>query len=177
MGAFYFTKEFMAIILVGDQVPSAPTSFEERLQKYDKDLVLTWHKPPHWKRSRPGVWKVEQCVRHFGGMRSNGLPEHTHVCQRVYVMVIQDEDGTPIPLGDHVIEKLQAMRAYSESFGGQTERGLVNFIRNSDSIDEELASKRAAAAEDLMAHNRRYHRVQMNRIFNMIQQHDMRPNR
>jgi len=168
----------MAIILTdADNAPSQPKDFERKLQAFDKDLLVLWHKPPHWKKSRPGVWKIEQCIEHLSGkFRANGTPEHTHVCRRIYVTVIQDDDGTPMPLGDHVIEKLKAMRAYSESFG-QGERGLRNFIAHSNSIDEEQESKRAAAREDIMRHNRKFNRLTMNRAFDLIQRHDMRPNR
>jgi len=168
----------MAIILVGSQIPAHPEEFERKLQAYDKDLLVVWHKPPTWKRSRPGVWKIEMCVAHHSGLsHSDGRPKHTHVCQRSYVMMVQDEQGTPLPLGDHVIEKLRSMRAYSESFGGQTERGLKNFIQHSDAIDAELENKRAVAREDIMQHNRRFNRVTLNRAYNLLEQHDLRPNK
>lgn len=169
----------MAIILTdADNAPSQPSDFERRLQTFDKDLLILWHKPPHWKKSRPGVWKIEQCIEHLSGkFRASGMPEHTHVCRRIYVTVVQDEDGTPMPLGDHVLDKLKAMRANSESFGGETARGLTNFIRHSESIDQELESKRAAAREDTMRHNRKFNRRQINQAFDLIQRHDMRPNR
>jgi len=168
----------MAIILVGEQTPTPPEEFERKLQQYDRDLIVAWHKPPTWKRSRPGVWKIEQCVRHLSGLlHPDGRPKHTHVCQRSYVMLVTDEQGSPLPLGEHVIEKLRAMRAYSESFGGETERGLKNFIRNSDAIDAELENRRAVAAEGIMQHNRKYNRVTLNRAYNLLERHDLRPNK
>jgi hypothetical protein len=167
----------MAIILVGDQTPSHPDSFERQLQAYDRDLVVVWHKPPHWPKKKPGVWKIEQCVRHIGGFHEDGRPKHTHVCQRTYVLMVQDDDGTPIPLGEHVIEKLKAMRAYSEKFGGETERGLRNFVKDSNNIDAELEARREAARLDMLAHNRKFNRRQFNQFYNLVERHDMRPNR
>jgi hypothetical protein len=92
-------------------------------------------------------------------------------------MMVTDEQGTPLPLGEHVIEKLRAMRAYSESFGGQTERGLKNFIHHSDAVDAELENQRAVAREDIMRHNRRFNRVTLNRAYNLLERHDLRPNK
>lgn len=126
------------IQVCGSETPSFPEAFNRKLQELDPDLWVVWHHPPTWPATRSGVWKIEQCIKHNGGYRGNGKPEHTHVCQRIYVLMVQDEDGTPQPLGEHVLNKLREMRANSESFGGQTPRGLQNFIRNSNNIDQEL---------------------------------------
>jgi len=166
-----------SIQVMGDATPNFPEDFNCRLQQFDKDLLVSWHHPPTWPRTRPGVWKIEQCVEHHGGFRLNGYPEHTHTCRRIYVLMVQDEDGRPVPLGEHVFEKLRAMRANVESYGGPTERGLRNFRAHSDAIDRELEEKRQRSTEDLLEHNRRDHRVTINRLWNLIEQHDMRPNR
>lgn len=162
----------MAIIVFGDQTPSRPTDFEAKLQAFDKDLLIVWHKPPTEKRHKPGRWKIEQCIQHL-----SGLTEHTHVCRRIYVMMVQDDDGSALPLGEHVFEKLRAMRAYSESFGGQTERGLRNFIHHSNNIDQAMEQKREVAREDIQQHNRKFNRVSLNRAWNMIGQHNLEPNK
>lgn len=168
----------MAIILVGDQTPTHPAEFERKLQAFDQDLAVVWHKPPHWRQSRSGVWKIEQCVGHLSGeFHADGRPKHTHLCMRAYVTCVQDEDGTPMPLGDHVFEKLRMMRANSESFGGETERGLSNWIRQSRAIDDELESKRAREREDVMAYNQKFNARQIANAVTLIQRHDMRPNR
>lgn len=96
---------------------------------------------------------------------------------RTYVLMVQDDEDTPLPLGEHVIQKLQAMRAYTESFGGQTERGRENFIRHSNNIDQELAEKRDAKAEDVKTHNSRFNRRQLQRMADLVARHDMRPNK
>ena len=164
-----------SIVVVGDPSPSFPEDFNRRLQAFDKDLWITWHKSPASRK--PGCWKIEMCVEHNGRYRVNAMPEHDHLCRRIYVMMVQDEEGTPMPLGDHVFAKLGEMRANCDSFGGPTERGLKNFKQYSDSLDKELAEKRERESRDLMDYNRRDHRVQLNTFWNLIERHDMRPNR
>jgi hypothetical protein len=94
-------KRHGSILVIGDDNPSHPEDFERKLQAYDKDLIIAWHRPDHWKkRRRPGCWKIEQCIRHNGGFRmTSGVPKHTHICSRVYVMMVQDEQGSPHPAG------------------------------------------------------------------------------
>lgn len=168
----------MAIIVCGEDTPSRPTIFEERLQAFDKDLLVIWHRPPTQPRHKPGRWKIEQCIEHLSGLtKENGMPEHTHVCRRIYVMMVQDDEGTALPLGEHVIEKLRAMRAYSESFGGETERGLKNFIHHSNNLDKEMEQKREISREDITQHNRKFNRVSFNRAWNMIERHNLEPNK
>lgn len=165
------------IEVLGDQTPSFPEDFNRRLQAFDKDLLVAWHLPPHM-RHKPGRWKIEMCVQHHAGeLWPDGRIKHSHLCQRVYVWMVQDDEGTPLPLGDHVLDKLREMRAYSESFGGQTERGRRNFIEHSNQLDQELAAKREAAAEDVREHNRRFNSPQFNRLMDLVARHDMRPNR
>lgn len=165
------------IEVLGDQTPSFPEDFNRRLQSLDKDLLVSWHLPPHM-RQKPGRWKIEMCVQHHAGaLWPDGRIKHSHLCQRSYVWMVQDDEGTPMPLGDHVLDKLREMRAYSESFGGQTERGRANFIQDSNRIDAELAAKREEASEDAVDHNRRFNRAQFNKLMQLVERHDMRPNR
>lgn len=158
------------VVIVGDSTPSFPVEFNRRLQAFDKDLYIVWHQPPFTRK--PGRWKIEMCTRHHGGSR-----EHSHLCHRVYVMMCQDNEGTPVPLGDWVLDKLREMRANSEMYGGQTERGLKNFILASNSIDQALEEKRESGRQDVIAHNRKFNRNQFNKLYDLIERHDMRPNR
>jgi hypothetical protein len=49
-------KRHGSILVIGDDNPSHPEDFERKLQAYDKDLIIAWHRPDHWKkRRRPGV--------------------------------------------------------------------------------------------------------------------------
>src|SRR5450631_4599787 len=89
------------IEVLGDPTPSFPEDFNRKLQEFDRDLLVMWHLPPHLK-TQPGRWKIEMCIKHSGENWLNGRPKHSHVCDRTYVMMVQDDDGTPLPLGDHV---------------------------------------------------------------------------
>ena len=167
----------MSVILLGEQNPTFPDDFQRRLQDFDKDLLIVWHRPPHWPRHRRGVWKVEMCTQHHAGFNLTGRPIHDHTCQRSYVLMCQDDEGTPMPLGDWIFTKLGEMRANSESYGGETERGLRNFRAASAALDKELEEKRCAGREEIKRLNTLDHRVQWNRLWNLIERHDMRPNR
>jgi hypothetical protein len=125
-----------SIVVLGDQTPTFPEDFQRRLQQFDKDLLITWHRPPHWPPHRRGVWKIEQCVQH----RPDG-GSHNHICNRTYIMVCQDDDGTPMPLGDWVFEKLREMRHNWERLGGNTPRGIENAIAESNRIEQALADE------------------------------------
>lgn len=162
------------IQLMGDQTPSYPEDFQRRLQAFDQDLYLSWHQPPTRK---PGRWKIEQCVLHSGSFYPDGRPRHDHLCQRIYVMMVQDDELVPLPLSEHVFEELRKRRSNVERLGGPTERGLRNFVQESTNIDQELAAKREAASEDVKQHNRRFNRLGLNRLIHLIQQSDLRLNK
>lgn len=155
---------------MGDSIPSVPEEFQKRLQKFDPDLYIVWHKSPVTKQ--PGRWKIERCTRH----RPDGGP-HNHICVRVYILMVQDEEGDPMPLGEHVFDKLREMRANWEALGGDTERGVRNALALSDSIEQELAAKREADSEDVKRHNSRFNKNQLSKAHDLIQRHDLRVNR
>lgn len=164
----------MSILVVGESIPSVPQDFQRQLAAFDPDLYVCWHKSPFSKQ--PGRWKIERCARHFGGF-VGGKPVHDHTCDRVYVAMVQDDEGTPLPLGEHVFNKLRAMRANWEALGGDSERGIRNALAESDRIEQEQAAKREANVEDVKKYNRKYNRVTFNRLGNLIEQHDLRPNK
>jgi hypothetical protein len=160
------------IVVMGESTPSFPEDFQKRLQAFDSSLLIVWHKPPHWPRHRRGVWKIERCVQH----RPDGGP-HNHVCNRVYILMCQDSDGTPMPLGEWIFEKLREMRHNWEAMGGDTERGVRNALADSNRIEQEMEAKREAASEDMIHYNRKDKRVQINKLVTLVQRHDMRPNK
>lgn len=164
----------MTIHVVGDQIPSVPTDFQRRLSKFDSDLYVVWHKSPFTRQ--PGRWKIERCIKHNGRFE-NGLPVHDHICVRTYIVMCQDEEGDPVPLGEWVFEKLREMRQNWERLGGDSERGIQNAVAHSDAIQESLDQKREAARDDMIEYNRKDKRVQINRLYDLIERHDMRPNR
>jgi hypothetical protein len=166
------------IVVIGEATPSFPEDFQHRLQALDKDLLIIWHRPPHLPPHRHGVWKIEICLRHHGkGYDFKGLPLHDHTCQRGYVLMCQDAEGTPMPLGDWIFEKLREMRHNWETLGGNTDRGVKNAIAESDRIEHEMTQKREAASEDVKRYNRKDKRIQINKLVHLVQQHDLRPNK
>lgn len=164
------------IVVIGDGTPSIPPEFQATLQQFDKDLLLAWHHPPAWPKSRPGMWKIEQCIEHHGSFALDGNPQHDHTCRRSYVWMVRDEDGVAMPLGDAVIDHLRAMRAHSESYGSG-ERALRNFIAASNRLDDDLENKREERRKEIMDYNGRLNRRQLNQAHDLIQRHDMRPNK
>jgi len=159
----------MSVVLVGEQIPSVPVDFQRRLAAFDKDLYVVWHKSPYSKQ--PGRWKIERCIRHFGGK------EHSHVCERVYILMCEDADGTPKPLGEWVLDELRAGRQRWEALGGDTERGVRNALAESNRVEQELQAKREAASEDMIKYNQKDKRFQFNKLIDLIARHDMRPNK
>jgi hypothetical protein len=170
-----YDQQPKGIRVIGESVPSFPAEFNRQLQAFDPELWITWHKSP--LSSKPGRWKIERCVVHQGSFRLNGKPEHSHLCNRVYVWMVQDDEGTPMTLGEHVFTKLREMRQTWEALGGDTPRGVRNALALSDSIDAELEQKREAAREDMIQYNQKDKRLQINKLVNLVEQHDMRPNR
>jgi hypothetical protein len=162
------------IQIVGNAIPSVPEDFQRRLQSFDPDLYVVWHQSPFVKQA--GRWKIERCVRHHAGFDLSGRPLHTHICERVYILMCQDEEGTPKPLGDWVFAKLREMRANWEALGGDTERAVKNAIAISNNIDQEREAKREADTQEMIRYNRKDKRVQFNKLLHLISQHDMRPN-
>jgi len=71
------------IAVIGESTPTFPKEFQRRLQALDKDLLITWHRPPFWPPHRRGVWKIEHCIEHHGkGFDLQGTPIHDHTCRR-----------------------------------------------------------------------------------------------
>ena len=158
------------IVVMGESTPTFPEDFQRRLTAFDSSLLVTWHKPPF--TNKPGCWKIERCVKH----RADGGP-HNHVCERAYILMCLDADGTPMPLGEWVFEKLREMRQNWEALGGDTERGVKNAIALSNDIEQTMESKREAAREDVKTYNRKDKRVQINRLVTLVERHDLRPNK
>jgi hypothetical protein len=151
------------------QAPSIPDLFLKSLLAFDKDLFVLWS--PTRQR-----YLVHQCVEHnaTGAKINQG---HTQLCRSVYVVICQDKDGVVVPLNERVLSTLREMRAESERFGGDTERGLKNYLQHSNNVDHELESKRESAVKDLYAHNQKFNRISFNRLGLMYQHLFTAPNK
>lgn len=170
-----YNQSPQGLTVVGESVPNFPADFNRFLQLFDRDLWVTWHRSPHSRK--PGRWKIERCLKHHAGYALNGTPEHTYLCQRVYILMVQDAEGVPMPLGEHVINKLREMRSNWESLGGDTERGVKNALAASDAIEGQLEARRELATADMIEHNQKDKKNQFNKLYDLIDRHDMRPNR
>ncbi len=139
-----------SIMMVGDDTPSISEQFVDRLKSFDPDLCVSWSASRH-------RFVIEQCVEHLAP-----TAVHTHLCRKIYVWMVQDDDKCMLPLGDHVFDKLKKMAANVESFGGPTPRGLRNFIDYGNKFDEERKAKEAAAMREVARLNSLDNRVQLN---------------
>lgn len=150
------------IQVLRDEAPKIPPGFAGRLERLDPSLLLFWN-------PRKRKWVVEQCVHHYAPTAA-----HSHLCERIYVWMVQSEQGDPMPLGDHVLDKLRAIDLQRQGFGpGDREK----FIRGLNAEQLELERKRDAEIADIMRHNSRLNRAQLAQAWTLIQRHDLRPNR
>ncbi len=147
--------------LVGSGAPRASEEFQTRLRRFDPTLLVSWN-------PRRGKWVIEQCVGHHGGAG------HSHLCERIYVWMVQTEKGDPMPLGDHVLQKLASIDNAKRGFGPEHREA---FIRSLNDEQLELDRKREAEIEDVFHHNSRFNRPQLAKAWNLIQRHDLRVNR
>lgn len=140
--------------------------FLRRLQQaFGQDLHVTWHR----KKKR---FVIEQCTRHFGpAVPVNGVLEHTHICNRVYVWLVRDEATNDyMPLGDRVIARLQEMETYRKY--GVGEQALVRFRAESAAFDRDQATKQKEEAHSVFQYLKRHNRIVRNKLKNMMAQHD-----
>jgi len=151
------------VVLVGGDsaAPNVPESFRESLRAYDPDLLVSWN--PFKRR-----FVIEQCVRHYAP-----TSEHTHVCQRLYVCMAQDDDGTMIPLGDRVIEMVKAKDTRRAGYGPQD---LARFLRNQREIIQKDREERERKMGEVIREGSRDNRRQLRKALHLIQQHDLRVN-
>lgn len=147
-----------------DGIRTPDPSFVARLKAFDSDLTASWNK----LKNR---WTIYQCIEHHP---LSG--EHSHLCRRTYVWLCQDEEGTMIPLGDYVMNRLAEMRRNSSQWG-EGEVALQRFKRHVANVEAEMKAKRERDMADISNHNRKFNKRQLEQVRHLMQQHDMRPNR
>ncbi len=116
------------IVIVGESTPSEPVEFKARLRRFDASLTVSWNR----LRRR---WVIEQCVEHLSPTR-----EHTHICRRVYVWLVQGDAGEMLPLGEHVFAKLAAMDTWRQGYGPEPKH-LERWRRDRADEDEKAREK------------------------------------
>jgi len=143
------------ITLVTDDFsgPSVSESFKAQLRSYDPTLCVMWN-------SKKMRFVVQQCVEHHapGG-------EHTHLCQRIYVLLAQASDGTMLPLGDTV---MNAIRARDVTKAGYGPTDLQRWIGDRNNEETKVREKIDRDQTDAVKHASRFNRRQLLSAFNKL---------
>jgi hypothetical protein len=152
------------IVLPGQssEAPAIPESFREQLRQYNPTLLVAWN---HIKKR----FAIEQCVKHL----SPG-PEHSHVCDRLFVVLAQDDEGVMLPLGDAVMNKIKAADVSRAGYGPDD---LENFLKSQKLILKADQDNREKKVDDAFKHGSRFNKRQLLKAKHLIDQHDLRPNR
>lgn len=155
--------------------PSA--RFVKQLQSiFGRDLHVSWHV----KKQR---FVIEQCIEHHADPVPNedGVVVHNHLCRRIYVWLVRDEDdgteaGGYMPLGDRVIQKLHEMETYRKYGTGPA--ALARFRAESAAFDRDQAAKKKEDAHDVFQYLKRHNRIVRNKLRTMMSRHDwLRPHK
>lgn len=151
--------------------PAVSSQFLRTLQSYEPSLLITWHA----KRRR---FMVEQCTEHYDGYGKNeaGHPKHERLCRRVYVCMVEDEDGGMAPLGPHVIEKLKSIDT-AKKYGTGPD-ALARFLADSDAQQAELTAENERKQNEAIQYSRKHNKNWFQKAWNLIERHDvLRPNK
>lgn len=144
------------------EAPAIPDGFRERLRQIDPALCIAWN-------SIKKRFVIEQCVRHFAGGT-----EHTHVCDRLYVLIVQDDEGCMMPLGEKVFEMIKARDVSRAGYGPED---LARFQRESRERGKGEKLRLEKAGEEQIRYASRFNRPQLQRAIHLIQQHNLTANK
>jgi hypothetical protein len=156
----------MSELLVNDGPRTAPAEFVERLRTFDPTLYIEYNPRRH-------RWVIEQCTQHFAP-----TAEHTHVCRRIYVWLVQDPEENYLSLdhADRIFEEL-ARRDTERAGYAPGPKGLEQFIGDADYQLQRDGEKRESAIAALPKLARKDSRVSMNRCKLLLEKHSLRPNK
>ena len=149
------------IQIIGDTTPAISQGFRDKLRAQDPTLTVSWN----WKKRR---FVIEQCVRHHAS-----TAEHNHLCERIYVLLVQDPDGGMLALGDHVLEEIRRRDIHRAGYGPND---LGRFTRDMQAKLEDHQQKIDAAQADAVHHASRVNRRQLLRAISMMQNHSLEVN-
>lgn len=144
------------ITLVTDDFtgPSVPENFLRNLQTYDPSLLVRWNH----KKMR---FVIEQCTRHY----AQGVG-HNHLCERIYVMLVQDPDGCMMSLGDAVIEQIKKRDVTKQGYGPE---GLARWTADRAREDAEVRADIERKQDDAIKHCSRFSRRQLLDAFTRLE--------
>ncbi len=149
------------ITVIGDAIPAAPETFLRRMRQLDPSLHLSWNGRKH-------KWLIEQCIEHHA---AGAL--HDHTCRRVYVYLVQAENGDPMPLSERVLDKLKEIDTQRQGYGPDR---LEAWRRDRMNEQLELEARRNEEMRDAIRHSSRYNRRQLLRAVTLMGRHDLRVN-
>lgn len=85
--------------------PTIPEKFLHDLKELDPSLLVRWN-------NRKMRFVVEQCTHHH----ATGS-EHSHLCERIYVLLVQDPEGAMMGLHSGVLETIKARDVTKAGYG------------------------------------------------------------
>ena len=156
----------MSTLVLSDGPRVAPAEFLARLKTFDPSLCIEYNTRRH-------RWVIEQCIEHFAP-----TAEHTHVCRRIYVWLVEDPEKNFLSLDhvDGIFEELARRDTLRAGFEPGPE-GLKKFIDNAEYIRVKDQEKRDAQARELPKLARKDHFLSMNRCKLLLERHGLRLNK
>ena len=156
----------MSEIIVKDGPKTAPESFLKCLKAFDPSLYVEYNPIRH-------RWVIEQCIEHFAP-----TAQHSHVCRRIYVWLLEDPEGNYLGLEhvDRIFEEL-ARRDTTRAGYEPGPEGLKKFIADADYALKRDQEKRDAQMKELPRLCRKDNWLSMSRLKLMLQKHSLRPNK
>lgn len=149
------------ITIIGGGAPSIPENFRTALRALDPSLLVTWN--PGKRR-----FVIEQCVQHLAP-----TTEHTHLCGRVYVYLVQDPEGNMMGLGDAVLQEIRRRDVSRSGYGPDDLQKWTRDMQTQLDAARERIEKQQA---DSVHHASRFNRRQLLRAIHLMQQHSMQVN-
>lgn len=152
------------IELIGGGSPSVPDWFRIRLRELDPTLLVRWNQPPPFSR-RPARFVIEQCVRHHAS-----TSEHNHLCERIYVLQCQDDEGAMMPLGEAVLNEIKRRDVAAAGYGPDD---LARFCADNQALVLAEREKIDQAQTDAVKHASRFNRRQLLHAITLMGRHDV----
>ena len=144
------------ITLVTDDFsgPKVSEKFLSDLKAYDPTLLVRWN-------SRKMRFVVEQCTTHHAP-----TAEHSHLCERIYVLLVQDPEGGMMGLHSGVIEQIKARDVTKAGFGPDD---LHKWTKLHADNDEKVRADIDRKQSEAIKHASAYGRAQLIKAFNQLE--------
>lgn len=133
--------------------PAIPEQFLRDLRSYDPSLHVEWN----CKKMR---FVIQQCIKHHAPTST-----HNHLCERIYVLLVEDSEHCMMALGSGVMERIRA-RDVSRAGYGPDDR--ERWIADRNAEEQKAQEKIKADQRDVVRHCSRDGRRQLLRAFNAL---------